>query len=68
MGKHDDFVLTPLGAAIVEALPDRKLVNKIKSDFRRRSICPVSVIFDEASVEKFYLERGQKVKATTING
>jgi len=67
MAKHEDFVLTPLGAAIVEALPDRKLVSKIKADFRRRSVCPVSAIFGQVDVEEFYRERGQQVKATTIN-
>ena len=57
MPKHEEYTLTPLAAAIVEALPDRKLADKIKSDFRRRSVCPVSAIFDEAGVEEFYRER-----------
>jgi hypothetical protein len=52
--KNDLYQITPLGAAIVEALPNRKLVRRIRVNFRRRLICPVSSIFDAEGIQKFY--------------
>jgi len=43
--KEPSFKLTPLAAAIVEALPDRAKVAKIKREFRETGRCPPSVIF-----------------------
>jgi hypothetical protein len=37
--------ITPLGAAIVEALPNRKKVAQLKRDFKRRGVCPSSALF-----------------------
>lgn len=48
------FLITPLGAAIVEAMPDRKMVNKIKRDFKRLRRCLTSDLFDEAAIKEFY--------------
>lgn len=56
-------VITPLGAAIVEALPNRELKRKIQRAFEKLGECPISDIFDAESVESFYRERGQTVKA-----
>lgn len=54
------FVLTPFGAALVEALPDRKAVAKIKQTFKRSGRCPTSAIFPTAaSIEQFYKEYGE---------
>jgi len=43
--KEPSFQLTPLAAAIVEALPDRAKVAKIKREFKKTGKCPPSVIF-----------------------
>ena len=48
------FTVTPLGAAIVEALPNRKMVRKIERDFKRMKVCPMSDLFDHAAVTAFY--------------
>lgn len=39
------FSITPLGAAIVEALPDRKQVARIRAEFKRNGTVPTSRIF-----------------------
>lgn len=57
------FVLSPLGAAIVEAMPDRKRVRTIKRRFKNQRECPASLVFNRAQVEQFYKERGQQVQA-----
>ena len=49
-----EFIITPLGAAIVEALPDRKMVNKINRDFKRLRCCPMSELFGHAEIKAFY--------------
>lgn len=54
--------ITPLGAAIIEALPDRDKVRRVKALFKKKK-CPVSVIFDKTGVEAFYRERGQTITA-----
>jgi hypothetical protein len=58
------FEITPLGAAIVEAMPDRKAMRRIQSRFKKYNECPASVIFNLEQVERFYAERGQSIKAT----
>ncbi len=51
------FKITPLGAAIVEAMPGRKLIAKIKRDFKRNGKCPVSDIFPtDKDIKNFYKE------------
>ncbi len=64
-GKADPKTITisPLGAAIVEALPDRKRKQKIERTFRQLGECPTSELFDAAEVESFYAKRGQSIKA-----
>lgn len=52
--KKPHLFITPLGAAVVEALPDRKMVAKINHDFKRIKCCPVSALFDEADIQRFY--------------
>ena len=52
-----ELTITPLGAAIVEALPNRKMVRKIERDFKQLNVCPMSELFDHAAVRAFY--RGQ---------
>jgi len=49
--------LTPLGAAIVEALPDRAMVNTINRDFKTLRVCPVSALFDAQGIREFYQSR-----------
>ena len=48
------FRITPLGAAVVEAMPDRKMVSKINRDFKRLKVCPMSELFDHAAIRTFY--------------
>jgi hypothetical protein len=48
------FHITPLGAAVVEAMPDRKMVSKINRDFKRLKCCPMSEIFDHAAILDYY--------------
>lgn len=58
------FVLTPLGAAVAEALPDRKALARVKATFKRTGRCPTSCIFPTAaSVERFYQEYPQAAAA-----
>lgn len=61
MSDRCEYVLTPLGAALVEALPDRALVCKIKDRFRRRGTCPTSQVFPTAqAVKDFYRAKGER--------
>lgn len=53
----ESFTISPLGAAIVEAMPDRKRVARIKRKFKATGYCPPSLIFTEDQVEKFYRDR-----------
>lgn len=55
-------MITPLGAAVVEALPDRKAVSRIKKRFRVNRECPISAIFSEDQVREFYAEEGEQIK------
>ena len=51
--RPETYRITPLGAALVDALPDRKAVNKVKRDFRERGICPASSLFSPYQVNKW---------------
>lgn len=53
--------ITPLGAAIVEALPDQKAVRRIKMRFKKYRECPASMIFNPQQVMKFYKDRGEEI-------
>jgi hypothetical protein len=53
--------ITPLGAALVEAMPDRKKMARIRRMFREKK-CPDSELFTAKAVEKWYADRGQKIK------
>jgi hypothetical protein len=47
--------LTPLGAAYVEALPDRRKARRIVRRFRETGSCPVSGVFPTLrSVREWY--------------
>jgi hypothetical protein len=50
----DTCHITPLGAAVVEAMPDRKMVNKVNRDFKRFKWCPMSALFDHAAIMAYY--------------
>ena len=52
--------LTPLGSAIVEAMPDRKMVKTIKRIFRKSGQCPASALFSELEVKAFYSKKRTK--------
>lgn len=43
--ERNSYRLTPLGAAVVEALPDRRRVAEIKRRFRKDGTCPCSLVF-----------------------
>lgn len=46
--------LTPLGAAIVEAMPDRDKVRKVRAAFRRTKRWPTSALYpDQESLDRF---------------
>jgi hypothetical protein len=56
------FTISPLGAAIVEAMPDGKLMRKIQRAFNRSHLCPTSQIFPtKKAVEDFY--KGERIIA-----
>lgn len=64
MSADDQYVLTPLGAAYVAAMPDDKLMIKIGRDFKKLRVCPTSRIFPtKKSVEDFYREQKQRIRA-----
>jgi len=53
--------ISPLGAAIVEALPDRKRVNAIKAEFKRSGKCPTSALFKtDDEVNGYYSANQEK--------
>lgn len=57
------FVLTPFGEALVEAMPDRKAVEKVKRTFKRSGRCPTTSGFPtQASIRRFYKEHGAVAK------
>jgi hypothetical protein len=54
-----EFTITPLGAAIVEALPDREKVKRIQQTFKRNGKVPTSAIFKtDSEIEAFYGKEG----------
>lgn len=55
--------ITPLGAAIVEVLPDQKRKRELMRRFKRLRECPVSKVFGPKAVVRFYRERGEQVTA-----
>lgn len=63
--KPDELLvmITPLGAATVEAMPDKKLMTRIRLRFKNHQECPVSKIFSHEQLEQFYAERGATIKA-----
>lgn len=46
--------ITPLGAAIVEAMPDRKKMGRIQHAFKESRRCPVSELFTEKEITDYY--------------
>jgi len=56
-----DITITPLGAAIVEAMPDSRKMRAIQRAFKTNNVCPSSDIFTPAEVVAYYKERGQVV-------
>jgi hypothetical protein len=65
------FTITPLGAAVVDALPDQRKVKAITLAFRRQKVCPTSRCFTTPeSVMEFYSSRGERIRshvATSIS-
>lgn len=61
--RQKKFEITPLGAAIVEALPDQKRKKEIQRQFEKHRKCPASLMFDAGQVEQYYADRGEKVTA-----
>ena len=57
-----EYQITPLAAAYVEALPDRKRAKAIERRFKSHGECPTSAVFDRAAIRKFY---GRKIKPVT---
>lgn len=58
--------ITPLGAAIVEALPDRALVRRIQQAFNERADVPTSALWpDKRAVERWYAQCGKKVNGVS---
>lgn len=60
--------MTPLGAAIVEAMPDQKRVRAIQRAFKSSGQCPASTLFSAAQVVAFYKARGQSVAVSKQRG
>ena len=52
--KDDVLCITPLSAAIVEAMPDRGRVKRIQREFRKLGKCPVSQCFTASEVEQLF--------------
>jgi hypothetical protein len=55
--------ITPLGAALVEAMPNRKLMRRIQTRFEKNHECPEAKLFSAKEVAAYYRKRGQKVRA-----
>jgi hypothetical protein len=51
---HGRKLITPLGAAIVEAMPDRKLISYIKKRFKEKGKVPISSLFTANQIDAFY--------------
>ena len=52
MDEHREFKITPLGAAIVEAMPDRELMRKIRRNYKRDGRVPESKLFPAVPPKK----------------
>lgn len=61
-GPQTEKTITPLGAAIVEALPDQARVKHIKARFEK-GICPPSALFSPSQVVQFYRNCNIKIVA-----
>jgi hypothetical protein len=59
--------ITPLGAALVEAMPDRKKMAHVRKLFKQKK-CPDSELFSVEEVEHWYFDRGQKIKGIERRG
>ena len=63
------FHLTPLGAAIVEAMPDKAKLRRIRKRFDRLRECPASVLWPTAdAVQSWYADRGFAVEGYLARG
>jgi len=51
---HGMYILSPLGAAMIEALPDRGRAREIGRQFREHRRCPASNLFPADAVVEFY--------------
>ncbi len=60
----ETFSITPLGAAMVEALPNQQQVRTIKRQFKKQAKCPPSGIFNAQELVTFYAARGQQITST----
>lgn len=60
---QETFQITPLGAAIVEALPDRRKVRAINRRFETEHRCPVSRVFNAEQLVAYYRQLGVSVEA-----
>lgn len=50
-----EYTISPLGAAIVEAMPDRKKMAKIQRQFNESRKCTVSAIFKtQEEIDGYY--------------
>ncbi len=59
------YSITPLGAAVVEAMPDRKKMSRIQSRFKKTGDCPVSELFPtKKDVIDFYDQLSENVEET----
>ncbi len=57
-----ELTITPLGAAIVEAMPDRAKTRKINREFKNKRLCPTSSLFPTARLVKdYYVKKGMVV-------
>jgi hypothetical protein len=59
----EEFTITPLGAAIVEAMPDQAKVKQINRRFKQQRECPISAIFNAKAIDTFY---GGTIKAVAV--
>jgi len=60
------YQLTPLGAAIIEALPDRNKKRLIERQFKNNSFCPPSAIFTCDEVVAWYAARDMKIYSSGV--
>jgi hypothetical protein len=63
---QNEYAISPLGAALVEAMPDEARKRRIKQRFKKNKECPTSAIFDKEAVESFYEELGENIKGVHV--